>query len=494
MNPDILPEDLPRLVRLLLGWEGLKKEALAARVGISPNTLTSYLEGRTTPSRAMLERLARAGGVPLFILDLFLIPAVVAARRRAGGAGEEDPAEALLERLSRKLQALPSLLPISSSAGLAPGRPASRNLWAPAPAVRREALALWQQLEDCEDGDRRSLVERWAEFHHPGLAELLCHLSAEAASDRADRALELAKLALRVAELAPGEEPEKKLLKGYGLVYFSNAERVAGNLPAARGTFGKGLGSWNAAPGCSTFLEEWRLLDIEASLLRDERQFQPALDRLAVALRQAPAAHTGRILLNKSAVLEQMGDGEGAVRELRKAERYILRDREPRQYLILRFNLATSLCLLDRFQEAEELLPEVEALAAALQRELDGIRLKWLQGRVRAGRGRLDEADILFEEVRQEFTARKTAWDCSLVTLELALVRLRQGKTAEVKHLAGELVWIFEAQGIHQEALAALTLFKEAAEREQATVDFTDRVVRYLRGAQGDPKPEAFPG
>jgi hypothetical protein len=74
------------------------------------------------------------------------------------------------------------------------------------------------------------------------------------------------------------------------------------------------------------------------------------------------------------------------------------------------------------------------------------------------------------------------------VTLELAVVRLRQGKTSEVKSLAAELVWIFEAQGIHQEALAALALFKEAAERDQATVDFADRLVRYLRKAQGDPE------
>jgi hypothetical protein len=115
--------------------------------------------------------------------------------------------------------------------------------------------------------------------------------------------------------------------------------------------------------------------------------------------------------------------------------------------------------------------------------------VRWLAGRIAAGRGRLDEAVTALDEVRQKFTHQQTSpWDCSLVTLELATVHLRQGRTAEVRILAEELMWVFDAQGIHREALAALSLFQQAAKHDLATADFTDRLARYLRKAQGDPE------
>jgi hypothetical protein len=46
------------------------------------------------------------------------------------------------------------------------------------------------------------------------------------------------------------------------------------------------------------------------------------------------------------------------------------------------------------------------------------------------------------------------------------------------------LVWIFHANNIHREALAALALFCQAAEREAASDDFTRRVLAYLERAR----------
>lgn len=41
-------------------------------------------------------------------------------------------------------------------------------------------------------------------------------------------------------------------------------------------------------------------------------------------------------------------------------------------------------------------------------------------------------------------------------------------------------LWIFESQGIHQEALEALALFCHAAKAEQVQADWARRLVRYL--------------
>jgi tetratricopeptide (TPR) repeat protein len=344
------------------------------------------------------------------------------------------------------------------------------------------------RLADCEDEDRWFLVERWKEFQHPGLAELLCHESAEAASDRSDRALRLAKLAHRISELIPGDSARKKRLQGYALFFLANAVRVSGDLPTARKTFNEAHVQWVSAEKASTFLAAWRVLDLEASLLRDERQPAQALARLEDASKAAPHEWLGRLLLSKSAIFEQMGLGEQAVEVLREAADIINARQQPRLYFGVRFNLAANLCLLDQFEEPQAMLLEIQALAEALQLELHIVRVQWLTGRVAAGQNRLDEAAAHLEEVRQEFAERRSAWDCSLVTLELATVHLRQGRTASVRSLAGELVWIFEAQGVHREALAALALFQEAAERDAATLDLTERLVRYLRKAQGDPE------
>ena len=62
------------------------------------------------------------------------------------------------------------------------------------------------------------------------------------------------------------------------------------------------------------------------------------------------------------------------------------------------------------------------------------------------------------------------------------------GRTEQVKTLARHMTPIFRAQGIHREALAALTLFRRAAEREQVTETFAREVLAYLREARFKPE------
>jgi hypothetical protein len=92
-----------------------------------------------------------------------------------------------------------------------------------------------------------------------------------------------------------------------------------------------------------------------------------------------------------------------------------------------------------------------------------------------------------FRAGEREFTTREIAYDAALVSLELAVLWLEKGRTREVKELAEEMVWIFESQKVHKEALAALTLFREAAGREAATVALARRVLGYLEKAQSAP-------
>jgi len=67
-----------------------------------------------------------------------------------------------------------------------------------------------------------------------------------------------------------------------------------------------------------------------------------------------------------------------------------------------------------------------------------------------------------------------------LAGLELSLLYLEQGRTAEVQTVALGLAWIFTAEGVDEEALKALTLFYDAATQETATVEMARRLVHYF--------------
>ncbi|HVT18125.1 MAG TPA: hypothetical protein VHQ90_18365, partial [Thermoanaerobaculia bacterium] len=270
--------------------------------------------------------------------------------------------------------------------------------------------------------------------------------------------------------------------------FLANARRVGNDLDGAEEALASAWRLWQAGAAAPGPLAAWRLLDLEASLRRDQRRFRAALRLLDRVRAEAPPEAAGRILMKRASTLEQMGEAERAIAVLREAAPLIDQAGEPRLPWVLRFNLTTILCQLERYGEAEALLPEVRERALALGKELDQVRVTWLEGRVAAGRGQTAAALVALEEARREFIARELAYDAALVSLDLAALHLEQRHAAEVRVLARELVWIFKARAFHREALAALRLFCQAAENETATVGLVRRLVDYLAKARHDPR------
>ena len=77
-------------------------------------------------------------------------------------------------------------------------------------------------------------------------------------------------------------------------------------------------------------------------------------------------------------------------------------------------------------------------------------------------------------------------FDVALALLEIAVLLLDLGRTAEVKALAPDLARLFSAQGIHREALAALRVFRRAVEKDEATAALARRVLGFLFRARYD--------
>jgi hypothetical protein len=130
------------------------------------------------------------------------------------------------------------------------------------------------------------------------------------------------------------------------------------------------------------------------------------------------------------------------------------------------------------------LLPVLRDLGLAHGSQLDRVRVRWVEARIAAGLGERELGEQGLFEVRQDFLRLTIVFDAALATLELSALYLEDGKTAEVKRLAAEIVEVFEAQAVHREALAALLIFQRAADKETATASLLREVTEMLERAR----------
>jgi tetratricopeptide (TPR) repeat protein/transcriptional regulator with XRE-family HTH domain len=335
--------------------------------------------------------------------------------------------------------------------------------------------------------DRAGLVERSLELRSWALCERICAESAKAAAADAREALDWANLALKIATLTWGGEPWRSHLQGYAWAFVGNARRVANDLRGADEAFANSRRLWEAGlPENAGILDESRMLDLEASLRKDQRRWPEALDLLDRAQEATSTENArARLLLNKAFTLEQMGDYQGAINAIRRIQNVGV---EPRVLFGARFNLAVNYCHLGKHGTAASLLPQIQRLARQLGNGLDLIRTVWLEGRIAAGLGRKLEAIPALERAREEFANRGLGCDMALVSLELAVLYLEEGHFIKVRELARQMVTLLQSQDIQREMLAALKLFYDAAERREATVELARRLMDYLHRAQLEPE------
>jgi tetratricopeptide (TPR) repeat protein len=246
---------------------------------------------------------------------------------------------------------------------------------------------------------------------------------------------------------------------------------------------------WKAGEGITDKLvEEGLIFALKASLRRDQRRFDEAKNLLErAALLASSSTFRIQVTVSKAKLLVEMGDLEEAVALLEQVKEMASPKEEARLLFNIWHNLADALSKLDRFNEAAALLPQAHAYLLKAGGELNRVRLLWTEGRVAAGLGKLEDGIALLARVRGEFASRNMAYDVALVSLEIAILYAGQGRTDQVKTLARHMTPIFQAHAIHREALAALTLFRQAAEREQVTQDLARELLSYLRKARCNP-------
>ena len=405
------------VLRSLLNWP---QNELAAVLGCGPTLLSDYEAGRKPLSRERLDEIAAVLGLPDGAVDqtLAYIKSFYALVAPEGGALiRGNGSESVVSQVAAAAEVF-----ARAALSLGPLRRAEE--------ARAQARVLWERMKGQPPARRRLLVESSLEFRSWALCELVCEKSLEAAADRADRALDLAGLAVRIAELAPGEMTWRKRLQGYALAHLANARRVSGDLPAADETFARARSLWGGgAGGDSGSLSEAHFLGLVASLRTDQRRLPESLALIAQALPSANQSEKNRLLLKRANILELTGDFESAISTLREVISLDSKEVDPRLGWLVKFTLLNNLLQGGKLEEAERLLPDLKALATQLGNDLDLLRLRWLEARVAAGQERREEAISILIRVRDDFKVRGIAYDVALVSLDMAVFYLEDGGT-----------------------------------------------------------------
>lgn len=364
--------------------------------------------------------------------------------------------------------------------------------------ISREQSAARQLLDELMGqtvpARRLLLATNSPRFQNPFLCERLIEKAREAAFQNTEQGFDLAQLAVTIAESLDrsscGSAELRDGLWCKASAQLANALRVAGRHVEAERVF-RSIEELIQEEGRIGLQDLARVLDLRASLHRERRQFELAarlLDRVIVIYQKLGTWNLlGRALMQRSSICGEVGDLETEMSLLRRALDLIDPNEEPRSFLVARHNLIFALNQSGRSREAFALLFHTRPLYFKMGDRLSLLRLRWLEGIVAGGLGRLDQAEVAFREVRDAYVQLSLDWDAALVSLELAGVYVRQGRSSDLLSLAEEMLAVFGAREIHREALQAFTYFRGAARLEGVGIALVQEVSEFLKELQTNP-------
>lgn len=349
-----------------------------------------------------------------------------------------------------------------------------------------EAAALLAEVLGTPEPERKTLLESGVRFRSLQLCQLLEERSRALWFSSPARAVQLADLAVVVAERLDDAHYGPLLAedtRASAWAHLGNALRIASDHQRAEEALR--IAEEHQRRSGEDAYTEALILRFKASLRSAQGRFDEAarlLDGAIAVYRQARDRHEeGRSLIKKGTALGHAGRHPEAIRIIGRGLSRIDLLREPRLLVTARHNLIFFMTDSGRYQEAEENLAETRRLYLELGERMNLVRLRWLEGRLARELGREEEAETALREARDAFLADDIAIDAALVALDLAILHMQRGETAALKDLAAELRPIFESGDVHPEALAAILLFQQAAEAEQVTRALLDQVAARLQ-------------
>lgn len=385
--------------------------------------------------------------------------------------GDEEPTEEQLEALRAR-----------SGAWAALGRAETEA----APDLLATLLAL-------PAGKRREAVRTSPRYSSHGLALHLVEAARREGFRDPRQALELALLSVEVAEtLESVGFPRRLALDAQALAWamVANAHRIQAELIDAERAMAYARRMLAHGTGHPDVRAE--VLSLEGSLRTDEGRFADAVEVLeeAAGIYRAfgEPKLEGKVLMKLGNAAGEMGDTERAVEQLERARVLIGAGGTGELPLLAGQALVGWLREAGRAADARRVLGQLQAEAS--ERELSFYlrqRVAWAEARVLWSEGDLKETERALFAIRKAYGEHDQAYNYCLISLDLAVLYLEQGRTSEVRVLAEEMIPLFASRRIHHQALQALALFQGAAEAETATAAMVRDLARYLRHAVNNP-------
>ncbi|HEX3529250.1 MAG TPA: hypothetical protein VH988_19510 [Thermoanaerobaculia bacterium] len=359
------------------------------------------------------------------------------------------------------------------------------------PSERSRAKRDFQELLDLPASERMKRIEHArGRFRGPVLVKLLLEQSRLCIPGRASEAFHLAELARRVVNRSP-QMAQFFELYALATAHMANACRVGNDRHMADDLFSLAR-QVIAKHGVTDPEVVARVDDLLGSLRKDQRRFSEAEKLLKRAAAQfgliEASGDAARTLINLGSVYNHQNAQNRAIETTRSALAILGPESDAYLQLCARYNLALQLVGAERYEEALAQLTLDDDLYRRFPEPWVELRVAWLRGDIAAGTGDVLAAERAYRKTRDGFVAQGIGYDAAMVSLDLAVLYLRQGRTDEVRRLAEEMLPIFQAQDVHREAFAALALFQEAARHDQMTLDRALEILTYLREARTDPE------
>ena len=230
--------------------------------------------------------------------------------------------------------------------------------------------------------------------------------------------------------------------------------------------------------------------EVEGSLRNAQHRYQEAsalMDAAHRAYLLLGERHlAGRVLINKGLCLRLAGRPLDAVGVLRQALGLLDASRDPKLGASARQNLMDALVDAGRLAEAGQVLLESDLRQAFAEDPQSLLRLRWVEAKLLALRGRVADAARVLSEVRAGFRSQGLDYVAAVAGADEAALLLRQGLKKEAHLLAMDLWRTFSRLGIHEEAERALQFLEIACRGRVATPELAERVGRFLDRAAHD--------
>jgi tetratricopeptide (TPR) repeat protein len=128
------------------------------------------------------------------------------------------------------------------------------------------------------------------------------------------------------------------------------------------------------------------------------------------------------------------------------------------------------------------------------------LRLRHLEGKIDQALGAARKAETAFLDARRGYIAEGMGGEAAAVLLDLAILYTREGRGAEIRPFAEDLLPILRTRDLRQGVAAALLFFRRLVETGHADLEVLSEVSRYVndpprerKSAEAeDPVPESL--